>query len=171
MIILNFLLFSKWSKKKKKSAWIQTFFDPSLHVLIFYKPFLPRTMLCFYSLLRFLTHFYKWLLWVLALNVLSVEPRILPFTLGFLQRMLSSSSASVLGRGFPALAPRGGCSSARRPWLTPTVLAPARGRHRVPMLSDAACLSPQVTLAHIPVFQHSLWLSLFLDQKCFIRNW
>lgn len=160
MLILNLLLLLR-GKKKKKSAWIQVSFDPYPFPFSISHSFnKARLHLCFTNNTSSTSWPSSvWLLWVLALKILSVESCILPFILGFIQRMLSSSSVSILEHRFPAWLCR---TNATLPgfflWLCSTLSAVANSRRRVLVPSDAVCHSPDYTLAYIPVYQCSLWL-------------
>lgn len=75
----------------------------------------------------------------------------------------SESQVSVsFGTLISCLALQDKCYSASFLWLCSIVSAVANDRHRVLVPSDAVCRLLNCTLAYIPVFQRSLWLS-FLD--------
>lgn len=66
------------------------------------------------------------------------------------------------GTQISCLALQDKCSSASFLWLCSTLFAVAHGRRRILVPSNAVCPLCSCTLACIPVFQHSLWLSIFV---------
>lgn len=127
---------------------------PSFYLLIFCQPFLrrcpPPSRLRYQRRFHLPTRFCERLLSVLASNILSVDSSIPPSILGFLRRMLNSSSGSGLEHRFPAWLCRTDAPLPVSFWLCPALLA------RCPRALRSCLPSPHRTLACVPVFQHSL---------------